>query len=242
MSKILKDSDFNMEGETLYDGKKTLLVNILRSGRIEDDKELAGALASVPSALQKFIISYIENYKNKAEKEFSEKENAVFEEAKKRGRAEGYREGRAEALRSMENAVKNIYNAAKSIENFKNELYGDVRQDVVNLSLAIAKTIVKSAVSADSGLLLQIIADAANKASDTVRFTVCLNPADYDVIKKNPDAVKNYVAKETDIDFLPDVNILPGDVVIKTDFGEIDARIETQLGQIKKIFTKVAPG
>ena len=35
---------------------------------------------------------------------------------------------------------------------------------------------------------------------------------------------------------------MPGSgLIIKTDFGEIDARLETQLEQIKKIFTKVTP-
>ena len=35
MSKILKDYELDMEGETVYDGEKTLLVNILRSEKIE---------------------------------------------------------------------------------------------------------------------------------------------------------------------------------------------------------------
>ncbi|MHB8231562.1 MAG: FliH/SctL family protein [bacterium] len=241
MSKILKDYELIMEGETLYDGEKTLLVNILRSESKEENKELADALESVPSSLQKFIISYIESYKNKTEKKHKEKERGAFEEAKKKGYAEGFNEGRKEALRTMEEGIKNIFKASESIEQFKNELYGDVKQDVINLSLNIAKTIVKSETAANSDLIVQIIADAINKSSEAVNFTICLNPGDYGVLNKNPRAVKDFIAREVNIDFLPDAGLSPGDTLIKTDFGEIDARIETQLEQIKKIFTKVAP-
>lgn len=241
MSKILKDYELNMEGKTLYDGEKTLLVNILKSESWEENKELTTALESVSPSLQKFIISYIENYKNQTEKKQKDKALDVFEEAKKRGYSEGFNKGKIEALKSMEKGIKNILKAAESIYMFKNELYRDVKQDVINLSLNIARAIVKSETTANSDLIVQIIADAVNKSSDTVNFTICLNLADYNVLNKKPETVKNFIAKEANIDFLPDANLLPGDVLIKTDFGEIDARIETQLEQIKKIFTKVAP-
>ena len=105
MSKILKDRELDMEGNALYDGKKTLLVNILRSEKSEDNKELAAALESVPPSLQKFIISYIENYKYKTAKAYEEKESAVFEEARKKGYSEGFGQGKRDALKSMEEGV-----------------------------------------------------------------------------------------------------------------------------------------
>ncbi len=241
MSKILKDYELDMEGNALYDGEKTLLVNILRSEKVEENKELVSALESVPSSLQKFIISHIENYKHKTIRAYEEKERAVFEEARKKGYSKGFGEGKKDALKSMEEGIENIFKASKSIENFKNELYEDVKQDVINLSLKIAKTIVKTEIAADSGLIARIIADAVNKSSDAVNFTICLNPGDYGVLNKNPEAIRNFIARDADINFIPDANLLAGEVVIKTDFGEIDARLETQIEQIKKIFTKIAP-
>lgn len=241
MSKILKDYELDMEGETVYDGEKTLLVNILRSEKVEENKELTAALESVPPSLQKFIISYIESYKYKTVKAYEEKERAVFEEARKKGYSEGFIEGKRDALKSMEEGVGNIFRASESIERFKNELYEDVKQDVINLSLKIAKTIVKAETAADSGLISGIIADAVNKSSDAVNFTICLNPGDYGILNKNPEAIKEFIARDTDIKFIPDVNLSAGEIIIKTDFGEIDARIETQLERIKKIFTRVAP-
>ena len=241
MSKILKDHELNIDGNALYDGKKTLLVNILRSEKSDDNKELTAALESVPPSLQKFIISYIESYKYKTAKAYEEKESAVFEEARKRGYSEGFGEGKRDALKSMEEGVGNIFRASESIERFKNELYEDVKQDVIKLSLKIAETIIKAETTADSSLIAGIIADAVNKSSDAVKFTVCLNPADYAVLNRNPEAVKNFIERQTSINFIPDANMPGGGVIIKTDFGEIDARLETQLEQIKKIFTKVTP-
>ncbi|HEC25767.1 MAG TPA: hypothetical protein ENI54_07145 [bacterium] len=241
MNKILKDNEFNIEGNALYDGKKTLLVNILKTESKKDDEELVTALESVPVTLQRFVISYLENYKHKTEKILEEKERGILENAEKRGYSRGFNEGKKEAARLTEEGIKGILKAADSIEKFKNELYRDVKQDVIDLSLNIAKAIIKSEVETNRDLILRIIADAIDKAEDTVNFTIYLNSADYGTLNKDPDAIKNFTAKESNIEFLPDRNISQGDVIIKTDFGEIDARIETQIEQIKKIFTKVAP-
>ncbi|MFW0883617.1 FliH/SctL family protein [Candidatus Acidulodesulfobacterium sp. H_13] len=242
MNKILKDNEFNIEGNTIYDGKKTLLVNILKTESKQDDEELVSTLGSVPATLQKFIISYLENHKHKTEKTLEKKEQNILENAEKRGYSRGFSEGKKEADRLTEEGIKNILKAAGSIEKFKNELYRDVKRDVIDLSLNIAKAIIKSEVETNRDLIMRIIADAIDKAGDTVNFTIYLNSADYGTLNKNPDAIKNFTAKESNIEFLPDRNISQGDVIIKTDFGEIDARIETQIEQIKKIFTKVAPG
>ncbi|MGC8554431.1 MAG: FliH/SctL family protein [Candidatus Acidulodesulfobacterium sp.] len=241
MSKILKDYELNMDGQTLYDGKKTILANVLRGegASAKENAELAAALESVPSSLQKYILSYIENYKNKTEKEFEEKENYVFESAKQKGYAEGFESGKSEALKSMEEGVKNIFSAAESIKQFKNELYEDVKKDAVNLSIKIAETITRSKIAADDGVLFNIIASAINKSSDAVNFTICLNPEDYKVLNKNPDALKDFLSKEASIDFIQDKKVQPGNVVISTDFGEIDAAIATQIENIKNMFTKV---
>ena len=241
MSKILKDYELNMEGQTLYDGKKTILANVLRGeeSSAKENAELISALESIPSSLQKYIISYIEDYKNKTEKEFKEKENSVFESAKQKGYAEGFESGKSEALKSMEESVKNIFSAAESIKQFKNELYEDVKEDVVNLSIKIAETITKSKIAADDGVLFNIIASAINKSSDAVNFTICLNPEDYKALNKNPDALKDFLSKEADTDFIQDKNVQSGNVVIRTDFGEIDAKTSTQIERIKNMFTKV---
>ncbi len=241
MSKILKDYELNIDGQALYDGKKTILANVLRGeGASEkENAELVSALESVPSSLQKYIISYIDNYKNKTQKEFEEKEISVFEAAKQKGYAEGFKSGKSEALKSMEEGVKNIFSAAESIKQFKNELYEDVKNDVVNLSIKIAETITKSKIAADDGILLNIIASAINQSSDAVNFTICLNPEDFKVLNKNPDVLKDFLSKEAAVDFIQNKNVQPGNVVIRTDFGEIDARISTQIERITNMFTKV---
>ena len=241
MTKIIKDIDVNIEGKTLYDGNRTLLVNVLQNEVKDENNELMEALESIPVSLQKYILSYIENYKNKLGKQHRDKEKSVFDIAKKRGYNEGFNEGKNEALRLTEDSVKNILKAANSIEQFKNILYEDVKADVIDLTLNIAQTIIKQIVFTNYDALRVIIADAINKASETINFTIYLNTLDYNAINKNPDLIKNFIAKETNIEVLPDPNILPGDVIVKTDFGEIDARITSQIEQIKKAFMKITP-
>ena len=241
MAEILKGDGVNIEGKTVYDGNKTLLVNVLQNEVKDDNNELMAALEPVPVSLQKYILSYIENYKKKLGKEYQGREKAVFDSARKSGYEGGFNEGRNEALRLLEDSIKNIRKAANSIEQFKNILYEDVKADVIELTFNIAQIITKQIVSTNYDALRGIIADAINNTSATVNFKIYLNAADYNTINKNPDLIKDSITKETNIEFLPDPNILQGDVIIKTDFGEIDARLVSQIAQIKKAFTKITP-
>lgn len=238
MVKILKSEGISMEGKTVYDGNKPSLFNTEARNY---DKDLTEALENVPASVKQYILNLIDNYKKAIKKEFDSKREFIFKKYEKDGYSEGFNKGNDEAARIARDSVKNIINATNSIEQFKNIIYKDAKNDIIDLTLSIAQTIVKQTVSTNYDALRAIIADAINKASETVNFTVCLNTSDYGVINKNPDLMKYITAKEVNISFLPDPNILPGDAIIKTDFGEIDARLSSQIEQIKKAFTKITP-
>ncbi len=241
MTKILKSEGISIEGKTVYDGSRSSFFNTRQNSTKNYAKELTETLKTVPTTVRQYILELIDNYKKEIKNEFDDKRDIVFRKSAKDGHTEGLNKGNDEALKLVNDSVKNIVNAANSIEQFKNVIYRDAKNDIIDLTLSIAQTIVKQTVTTNYDALRVIIADAINKASETVNFTICLNTSDYNVINKNPDLTKYITTKETNIKFLSDPNILPGDAIIKTDFGEIDARLSSQIEQIKKAFMKITP-
>ena len=242
MSNVIRDFEVNLENDTIYDGSKIILANVIKSGNSEEDEELLILMKSIPPAIQKFILNHIESYKKKLDETINDKEELIFKENKSKGYKEGFAEGKIEAIKSLENEVKNMTQIASEIGQFKNILYNDVTKDVVDLSLKIAETIIKSAVLSNNDFLKDIISDAVSKAANSTNIIIYLNPSDYTSFSKNSKIAKDLSKNmQSNISFVSDANLLPGNTFIKTDFGEIDAKIETQLQQIKKIFNKIIP-
>jgi flagellar assembly protein FliH len=242
MSNVIRNFEVNLESDTIYDGSKIILANVIKSGNIEEDTELLNALEAVPPVIQKFILNHIESYKKKLNKTIEDKSKIIFEENKADGYAEGFKTGKIEALQSLAKEVKNMTHVAADIGQFKNVLYNDVKKETVELSLKIAEKIVNSAVLSDNDFLKSTISAVLDKAADSTNIIIYLNPSDYNSFSKNSETAETLSKnKQSKISFMSDSNLLPGNTFIKTDFGEIDAKIETQLKQIEKAFNKIIP-
>ena len=242
MSNVIRNFEVNLESDTIYDGSKIILANVIKSGNIEEDAELLNALEAVPPVIQKFILNHIESYKKKLNKTIEDKSEIIFKENKANGYAEGFKTGKTEALQSLAKEVKNMTHVAADIGQFKNVLYNDVKKETIELSLKIAEKIVNSAVLSDNDFLKSTISAVLNKAADSTNIIIYLNPSDYNSFSKNSETAETLSKnKQSKISFMSDPNLLPGNTFIKTDFGEIDAGIETQLNQIEKAFNKIIP-
>ena len=242
MSNVIRNFEVNLESDTIYDGSKIILANVIKSGNIEEDAELLNALEAVPPVIQKFILNHIESYKKKLNKTIEDKSEIIFKENKANGYAEGFKTGKIEAIQSLAKEVKNMTQVAADIGQFKNVLYNDVKKETIELSLKIAEKIVNSAVLSDNDFLKSTISAVLNKAADSTNIIIYLNPSDYNSFSKNSETAETLSKnKQSKISFMSDSNLLPGNTFIKTDFGEIDAKIETQLKQIEKAFNKIIP-
>jgi flagellar assembly protein FliH len=242
MSNVIRNFEINLESGTIYDGSKIILANVIKSGNIKEDEELLNALEAVPPTIQKFILNHIENYKKKLNKKIEDKSEIIFKENKTSGYNEGFKIGKTEALQSLAKEVKNMTQAATNIGQFKNILYEDVKKETIELSLKIAEKVVNSAVLSDNDFLKNIISSVLSKAADSTNIIIYLNPSDYNSFSKNSETAETLSEnRRTVILFKSDPSLLPGNTYIKTDFGEIDAKIETQLKQIEKAFNKIIP-
>jgi flagellar assembly protein FliH len=242
MSNVIRNFEVNLESDTIYDGSKIILANVIKSGNIEEDEELLNALEAVSPVIQKFILNHIESYKRKLNKTIEDKSEIIFKENKANGYAEGFKAGKIEALQSLSKEIKNMTLVAADIGQFKNVLYNDVKKETIELSLKIAEKIVNSAVLSDNDFLKSTISAVLDRAADSANIMIYLNPSDYNSFSKNSETAETLSKnKQSKISFMSDPNLLPGNTFIKTDFGEIDAKIETQLKQIEKAFNKIIP-
>ena len=110
----------------------------------------------------------------------------------------------------------------------------DFEKVIVRLALAISEKIIKREIDEKSGAI-EALRDSLRKIVGANAVVVKLNPADYqNVVTENKKLIADDAFSK--INFEIDERIEKGGCLIESDIGNVDARISTQLNELKKLF------
>jgi len=146
---------------------------------------------------------------------------------------EGYKAGLELASRdiqSMKDAVVEFLNA-------KNEIFEYIAPDILEISIDIAKKIVKKEIEQDPSIILETILDVLkNLSRDESKVSIKANPAQVSLIKENISEMVSSLGLETKINVFGDDTIEIGGCILQTNNGLVDATVSTQIDIIKEAF------
>jgi len=114
----------------------------------------------------------------------------------------------------------------------------DSENEIVRLSLKIAEQIIRSEVSVNKDVVMNIVAEAINRVSDRESVIVKVNKDDAEFIKNNKDKLSGIVDGVKNLSILEDSQVDPGGCVIETNLGFVDARISTKISLIEQAIGK----
>ncbi|MBP7232935.1 MAG: hypothetical protein KBA28_13500 [Syntrophaceae bacterium] len=150
---------------------------------------------------------------------------------------EAYTKGHADGLQvqSKDIAAKlDVLTAAtKTIPQIKKDILQKGEEQMVKLAIAIAERILHQEVTTRKEVIIEVLKSALKNITETDGMKVRLNPQDFRYmmeVKKDFlqsfDGIRNIVFEE-------DTSVKRGGAVVETLFGEVDARLESQLKEIK---------
>ncbi len=159
----------------------------------------------------------------------------------------------AEAIR--ENAAKDGYQAGldmakedvamlkEGLDVFygsKQEIYDAVANDILQISLDIAKKIIKKEVIENQDIVLDNIRDILKGLSkEETKLTLRVNPSQAAMLKQEVPEITTSLGLEVKLYIVPDEGIMPGGCVVTTSNGVIDATIEAQLSVISEVMKEI---
>ncbi len=158
--------------------------------------------------------------------------DAVRKEAFAEGYSEGERAGSQKALRRLQASIEGFGQTVQQLSLLKPKLRTEAEREMVDLSLAVARRVVRRELSVDPATVLGIVRACLEGFERGRPHRVTVSPADL-------DAVNEYFEEhpvET-LEVRADEAISPGGAVFETPQGTIDARIETQLEEIERGLT-----
>ena len=152
---------------------------------------------------------------------------------KENAKIEGYQEG-------IQNAQKDIEGLSDAITQFlnaKEEIYGKVSPKILEISMEVAKKIIKKEVETNRELIFEIIKEALEKLNKNEKQIVLkVSPEDRDYVKINIEKLLEKLQTEAKVTVQQDIALTSGSVVVETTNGLVDASIETGLQIIEEMF------
>jgi flagellar assembly protein FliH len=167
--------------------------------------------------------------------------DAAEREAAKKGREEGREEGYKEGVAEAERLVGRLHVILDRAMDKRADILQETEAQVVELVLLVAKKVVKVISENQKSVVVQNISQALRKLKTKSDVIVRVSLSDLqlatehvkDFIQMTENAKKMQIVEDSTVD--------RGGCVIETDFGEIDARIASQLNELEEKILDVAP-
>lgn len=153
---------------------------------------------------------------------------AIEEAAKERAKAEVRAELAAESAAQVADLRENLAQTLAEISRLKEEITGQAEQQLVELALEIAKKIVGREVSFDREIAFTLAKVSLSRLQSHAAARVHLSSEDFAFVDLHRERLNFHGALE----LVEDRSIAPGGCLVRTENGDIDARLESQFDQI----------
>jgi flagellar assembly protein FliH len=188
--------------------------------------------------------SIVEEAKRKAEEleaEIQAKVEKQEREAFSKGHAEGREEGFQEGRREVERLVESLQKIISAAIDKRNEIIQESETQVINLVLLIAKKVIKVISENQRNVVINNVVQALRKLKSRGDVVIRVNLADVELTSEHINDFMKMVENVKSVTVLEDSSVDRGGCIIETDFGQIDARVSSQLHEIEEKIVELAP-
>ncbi len=162
----------------------------------------------------------------------------LTEEARQAGYMQGLTEGREEARVQVEQEWSNRINEAtqllKSAYEMKEQIIQEAEPFLIELSCSIASKIIGEQLQNSEHHAIELIRKALSRRREQGIITLCVAPSQLAFVQAARDELQLATDSQAELQILPDSSVTDHGCVIRSAFGSIDARIDTQLEEIKR--------
>ncbi|MCD2400786.1 flagellar assembly protein FliH [Borreliella bissettiae] len=169
-------------------------------------------------------------------REYEEKLKTDLEMATAKGREEGYRKGYESGFEDFDKVMRKLHSIMASLIAERKGILESSSAQIVSLVMQIAIKVIKRITDSQKDIVLENVNEVLKRVKDKTQITIRVNLDDLDIVRhKKNDFISRFDVIEN-LEIIEDPNIGKGGCIIETNFGEIDARISSQLDKIEEKF------
>jgi flagellar biosynthesis/type III secretory pathway protein FliH len=149
-------------------------------------------------------------------------------EARSAGHAEGFAAGREDALQEMAPTVQAALETLAAVHALEGDHADRVEQQAVELAMQVAERVVAGTVAVEPARVLDVVRGALRTLVERERVTVLVHPDDVELLREG----------FPDLEVYEERRVRRGGAIVRTAYGEIDARLETKLDRARETIVK----
>ncbi len=172
-----------------------------------------------------------------AEKQASDVEKEAFHKGYEDGSGSGYDSGRSEVERVIDRFHMIV---SKTIER-RNEVIEESEAQLVQLVLQISRKVIKVISENQRNVVINNVVQALRKLKSRADVIIRVNITDLKTTTQHTRELLARMERVNNLSVMEDSSVDPGGAIIETDFGQIDARIASQLREIEEAILELMP-
>jgi len=162
---------------------------------------------------------------------------AAFEMGREEGRLEGFADGEAEVQRLIERTQTVLERA----QDKRAEILSETEKQIVDLVLLISRKVIKVISENQRNVIINNVTEALRKVKARGDVIIKVNLVDLELATHHKDKFIKQLEGVKSIQVVEDSSVDSGGCIIQTDFGEIDARISSQLSELENRILDISP-
>jgi flagellar assembly protein FliH len=181
----------------------------------------------------------------KKAQEIEDASRAAFEaerkDAEERGRIAGREAGFAEGKAEVERLIQRMQTVLERAQDKRAEILAETEQEIIDLVLLISRKVIKVISENQRNMVISNVVQALRKVKGRGNIIIRINMVDLKLTTEHVKDFTQLVEGSKSLQIVEDSTIDPGGCIIETDFGEIDARISSQLAELETKILEISP-
>lgn len=210
----------------------------------EEIKHQSDEASVIKNGAKEEASSIVDAAKKQAEKIIAEaraQEQEIISKAESEGLKQGREEGFSNGRNEVERLVERMHKIIDSVQDKRQEILDNTEQQIVDLVILMTRKVVKIMSDNQKSVIMANVVQALKKVKGRGDVTLRVNLSD---IKLTTEHVQDFI-KEVEniknISIVEDSSVEKGGCIVETDFGAVDARIASQLGELETKILEVSP-
>jgi flagellar assembly protein FliH len=167
-----------------------------------------------------------------------ERAAAMQAEAEHKGYHEGLERGLVEARARTAQALEAVAAAERSMAEVHDRYLAKAEAAAVDLAFQIAEKVVGATIASDPQAVLGVVSGALLRTTDRDHLVLEVNPGDFELVRDSASELAARLGGINRIEVVSERRVEAGGCVVRTEAGEIDARVSSQLERVRQLLAE----
>ncbi|MDR0487593.1 MAG: flagellar assembly protein FliH [Treponema sp.] len=164
-----------------------------------------------------------------------------LKEARDKGREEGHEAGFSEGKAEVDRLIQRTQRMLERAQDKRAEILAETEQEIVDLVLLIARKVIKVISENQRNIVVSNVVQALRKVKARGNVMIRVNMTDLGLATEHKQSFIQMLEGVKSVQVVEDSSVDSGGCIIETDFGEIDARISSQLAELESKILDISP-